>query len=68
MTKVSVKIPVNPEVAQKLRDADGNPDYDHKDWPFTPVQINGYTYQIKHGIKVDVPEEIANILERGNRI
>lgn len=28
-----------------------------------PVCINGYTYQIKRGERVDVPEEVARILE-----
>ena len=28
-----------------------------------PVCINGYTYQIKRGEWVDVPEEVARILE-----
>lgn len=61
--KVQVKIPMDGDLARKLAN-----DTSHKDWPFTTVQINGYTYQIKHGVKVDVPEEVYNILDRANRI
>jgi hypothetical protein len=31
---------------------------------FETVQINGYTYMIKKGEEVDVPEEVYNILVR----
>lgn len=61
--KKEVKIPVNPDIAQKLKN-----DINHKDWPFTTVQVNGYTYQIKHGVKVEVPQTIYEILEQSGRI
>ena len=32
------------------------------------VGINGYVYQLQRGVSVDVPEEVANILERGGYI
>jgi hypothetical protein len=34
----------------------------------TIVGINGYNYQIRLGEQVDVPEEVAKILERANKI
>jgi hypothetical protein len=32
------------------------------------VQVNGYTFIIKKGERVDVPQDIANILEESGRI
>lgn len=31
--------------------------------PDLPVQINGYVYQIKRGVSVQVPETVADIIE-----
>lgn len=33
-----------------------------------PVQINGYTFIIQANVPVDVPEEVADILEQGDYI
>lgn len=46
--KVRIKVP-----ADKL----------NKEDVIVPVCINGYTYQIKRGEWVDVPEEVAKILD-----
>lgn len=32
------------------------------------VQVNGYTFIIKGGVRVEVPDDIANILEESGRI
>lgn len=37
-------------------------------WPFTTVQINGYTYQIQYGKEVEVPESVAEILRQAEMI
>lgn len=34
---------------------------------FETVQLNGYTYQIKKGVYVEVPEQIANIIMDSNK-
>jgi hypothetical protein len=34
---------------------------------YETVQINGYTYMIKKGEEVDVPEEVYNILVRSGQ-
>lgn len=36
--------------------------------PDETVQINGFTYQIQRGVEVEVPEEVAAILERAGRL
>ena len=61
--KESVRIPVDADIKMKLKG-----DTSHKDWPFTTVQINGYTYQIKHGEKVSVPQSVYEVLEQAGRI
>lgn len=35
---------------------------------YVTVQINGYTYQIKRGEVVEVPEPVAKLLERADYI
>ena len=35
---------------------------------YVTVQINGYTYQIKRGEAVEVPEPVAKLLERAGLI
>jgi hypothetical protein len=32
------------------------------------VQINGYTFQIQPGVKVEVPEQVAGVLEESGII
>ena len=61
--KENVRIPVDADIKMKLKG-----DTSHKDWPFTTVQINGYTYQIKHGEKVAVPQSVYEVLEQAGRI
>lgn len=40
-----------------------------KDAPnFETVQINGYTYQIKRGVEVEVPQTVYDALEEANLI
>lgn len=50
---VRIKIPVDPLNPKDL---------------VVPVMINGYIWQIKRGETVDVPEEVANILENAKYI
>ncbi|MEK0313740.1 hypothetical protein [Cohnella sp. 56] len=37
-------------------------------WPYTTVQINGYTYQIQLGKEVEVPESVAEVLRQSKLI
>lgn len=37
-------------------------------WPYTTVQINGYTYQIQYGKDVEVPESVAEVLKNADMI
>lgn len=46
--RVRIKIPVDPL---------------NKEDSFIPVGINGYIYQIKRGVAVEVPQTVAGILE-----
>lgn len=50
---VRIKIPVDPLNPKDL---------------VVPVMINGYIWEIKRGETVDVPEEVANILENAKYI
>lgn len=36
--------------------------------PDETVSINGYTYQIKRGVPVEVPESVAQVLEQAGRV
>lgn len=36
--------------------------------PFETVSVNGYTYQIQRGEKVEVPQTVADILEEAGLI
>ncbi len=51
--KVKIKIPRDPL---------------NKDNTAVPVGINGYFYNIRRGETVEVPESVANLLERGGYI
>ena len=51
--KVTIKVPVNP---LNPKDLD------------VVVQINGYVYQIKRGVMVEVPAPVAKLLERAKYI
>lgn len=51
--KVRVKVPIDKQNEKDL---------------YVTVQINGYTYQIKRGESVDVPEPVAKRLELANLI
>ena len=51
--KVTIKIPVDKQ----------NP----KDTEVT-VQINGYVYQMKRGVEIEVPEPVKKLLERAQYI
>ena len=53
MKKRSIRIPID-----QLNPAENG----------VPVCVNGYTFVIKRGVTVEVPEEIAKILERANYI
>lgn len=48
--KVTIKVPIDKQNPKDLE---------------VVVQINGYTYQIKRGVEVEVPEPIKKLLERG---
>lgn len=37
-------------------------------WPYHPVQVNGYIYQIQLGKTVEVPQTVAEILEQAGLI
>ena len=39
----------------------------HNDFD-VPVQINGYTFIVQAGVPVDVPEDVATLLEQGGYI
>lgn len=64
--KEKVKLYLSPDVRQKIESmkAAGK----KVNWPFTTVQINGYTYQIQYGVEVEVPKSVATILRRANLI
>lgn len=51
--KVTIKVPIDKQNPKDLE---------------VVVQINGYTYQIKRGVEVEVPEPIKKLLERGKYI
>lgn len=36
--------------------------------PDETVTINGYTYQIKRGVDVEIPESVAEVLRQAGRI
>ena len=69
----NIKKTDNPDIVEKATGdelAKGNKvrirlpkDQLNKEDVVVPVCINGYTYQIKRGEWVDVPEEVARILE-----
>ena len=51
--KVRVRIPE--DKASKINDS-------------VPVSINGYIFQVKRGVTVEVPEEVARLLEEAKYI
>lgn len=64
--KVKVRIPMSPELKQKL---EAEEKAGKKiEWPSHSVQINGYIYQIQLGKSVEVPESVAEILEQAGLI
>lgn len=64
--KVKVRLYLNPD---KRRELEALVDAGKKVvWPFTTVQINGYTYQIQYGKEVEVPESVAEILRQADMI
>ena len=42
-------------------------DKHEKEGSFETVQLNGYTYQIKKGVYVEVPQQIADIIMESNK-
>ncbi|WP_108669551.1 hypothetical protein [Peribacillus acanthi] len=64
--KVRIKLPLSAEMKQKLeaQEKAGK----NVEWPFHPVQVNGYIYQIQLGKTVEVPETVADILEQAGLI
>ena len=64
--KVKVKLYLNPDEIRKLESqmSQGK----NVQWPFTTVQINGYTYQIQLGKEVEVPQSVAEVLRNANMI
>lgn len=64
--KVKVRLPLSQEERQKL-EAQQNAGKDVK-WPYIPVQVNGYIYQIQYGKTVEVPQTVAEILEQAGLI
>jgi hypothetical protein len=64
--KMKIRLPLSPKKRQELEalEASGKP----VEWPFHPVQINGYIYQIQLGKSVEVPETVANVLEEAGLI
>jgi hypothetical protein len=64
--KVKIRLPLSPKKKQELEalQAAGKP----VEWPFHPVQINGYIYQIQLGKSVEVPETVAEVLEQAGLI
>lgn len=59
--KVKVRLHLDAEQKQKLEAAEKAGK--KMDWPYIPVQVNGYIYQIQLGKTVEVPETVAQILE-----
>lgn len=64
--KVKVRLPLSQEQRQKLeaQEKAGK----EVQWPYIPVQINGYIYQIQLGKSVEVPQTVAEILEQSGLI
>lgn len=64
--KVKVRLPMSQEDRQKLeaQEKAGK----NVEWPYHPVQVNGYIYQIQLGKSVEVPETVAEILEQAGLI
>lgn len=64
--KVKVRLHMDAEMRKKLeaQQAAGK----EVQWPFVPVQINGYIYQIQLGKSVEVPQSVADILEEAGLI
>ncbi len=54
-----------PKVKVKLYQV---PDSESKKLPDETVQINGYTYVIKRGVEVEVPESVYEVLEHAGRL
>ncbi len=44
------------------------PDSESKKLPDETAQINGYTYVIKRGVEVEVPESVYEVLEHAGRM
>jgi hypothetical protein len=44
------------------------PDSESKKLPDETVQINGYTYVIKRGVEVEVPESVYEVLKHAGRL
>lgn len=61
MPKVMVRIPLPADMTREDVAKMPKP-------PNTPVCLNGRIWQIKHGEDVEVPQEVANILRRSNKI
>ena len=59
--KVKVRLHMSQEQKQKLDAAEKAGK--QLEWPYVPVQVNGYIYQIQLGKTVEVPETVAQILE-----
>lgn len=64
--KVKIRLHLDAEMKQKLeaQDKAGK----KVEWPYQPVQVNGYIYQIQLGKTVEVPETVAEILEQAGLI
>ncbi|WP_394137432.1 hypothetical protein [Cytobacillus oceanisediminis] len=64
--KRKIRLPLAQKKRQELETLEnaGKP----VEWPFHPVQINGYIYQIQLGKTVEVPETVADVLEQAGLI
>lgn len=64
--KVSVKLFLSQEDQRKL--AAAKESGKNMEVPFETVCVNGHIYQIQRGVKVDVPQTVAEILEEAGLI
>lgn len=64
--KVRVRVYLDPDARDKLESSEAAGA--KVVWPYTTVQINGYTYQIQLGKEVEVPESVAEVLRQSKLI
>ncbi|WP_447579928.1 hypothetical protein [Acinetobacter baumannii] len=64
--KVKIRLHLDPEQRKKL-EAQKEAGKEVA-WPYLPVQINGYIYQIQLGKSVEVPQSVAEVLEQAGLI